>query len=394
MSRFLVGDDLGNIKTLRYSPKLTEESKISVKTVYKYDVSSGACSVQRLASSRGAGHTTLAAAFSNGTCLLSSLKDDDSFEVLSKWDEIRSANGRFIGLSLYESSVFTCTSNGMLRKTNFDLEGDTTMAGISRSECSILPSRLFDWKLSEDAHTFAYGGDEVDLSVWNTEGAFQEPPAPTSTTSSKKRKRNEDLLPGEIWRARNVPNDHLGLRQPIRITALSYLSSSSPSHNLITGTQFGDIRCYDTRAARRPVSNWAGIGKVGGIKCIEKGMSEHELFIGDGGSNLYSIDLRTGSILYGYKGLSGSITSIAPSPTIMASTALDRYARVHSVVPPPAVAGSHMEQKGLLLKKMYLISVPTTIVWDKWEKSTTINEESSEEENEDDEVWDTMENIS
>jgi len=56
--------------------------------------------------------------------------------------------------------------------------------------------------------------------------------------------------------------------------AVAYLSSSSAGHHLVTGTQFGDMRRYDTRASRRPVSNWIGLGKMGGIMLIEKGMSE------------------------------------------------------------------------------------------------------------------------
>ena len=112
----------------------------------------------------------------------------------------------------------------------------------------------------------------------------------------------------------------MGLRQPVRITSLTYLSPSTAGHHLLTGTQFGDLRRYDTRAARRPVSNWKGVGKVGGIRLVEKGLSEKsvnlnrctveqfliyqlsELFASDNGSNLYSIDLRTGGILYSYKG--------------------------------------------------------------------------------------------
>jgi hypothetical protein len=42
----------------------------------------------------------LAAAFSNGSLLLSALKDDDTFEVLAKWNEPRLAENTFIGLSL------------------------------------------------------------------------------------------------------------------------------------------------------------------------------------------------------------------------------------------------------------------------------------------------------
>jgi len=66
--------------------------------------------------------------------------------------------------------------------------------------------RLFDWKISPDATTFAYGGDEVELSVWNMETAFQvrSDDLNRSAAASKKRKRNNELFPGEIWRAKNV----------------------------------------------------------------------------------------------------------------------------------------------------------------------------------------------
>jgi len=69
-----------------------------------------------------------------------------------------------------------------------------------------LPTRLFDWKLSPEATTFAYGGDEVELSIWNMENAFQTRTDDPNciTTVSKKRKRNNELFPGEIWRAKNV----------------------------------------------------------------------------------------------------------------------------------------------------------------------------------------------
>ena len=75
--------------------------------------------------------------------------------------------------------------------------------------------------------------------------------------------------------ALQLPNDNLNLRQPVRNTALSYVrEASSGTNQLLVGTQFGDVRRYDTRAARRPVSNWKGIGKVGAIASIEAGSSE------------------------------------------------------------------------------------------------------------------------
>ncbi|KAF8797980.1 hypothetical protein BYT27DRAFT_7178293 [Phlegmacium glaucopus] len=387
MSRFLLGDQLGNIKVLRYFP---QENRIDVKGVYHQEIAP-ASSVERLAinSSSSNDQTTLAAAFSNGSLLLSALKEDDTFEVLAKWSEPRLAENKFIGLSLDDSAIFSCTSNGILQKASCNTGSDGSLQTVHSTS---LPSRLCDWRMSDNRETFAYGGDEVDLSVWDTELAWQcQPQSSTLPGSSKKRKRNDDLFPAEIWRARNVPNDSLGLRQPVRITSLTYLSPSSSSHHILTGTQFGDLRRYDTRAARRPVSNWKGVGKVGGVRLVEKGFSENELFVSDNGSNLFSIDLRTGGILYSYKGMSGAVTSISPSSTIhMVSTSLDRYFRIHTVVPPPSQSGSHLERRGGILEKTYLTCVPTTVVWDQQTTSkTTMNDNTTY----DDDLWDKMEHV-
>ena len=70
-----------------------------------------------------------------------------------------------------------------------------------------LPMRLRAWQISGDSRTFAYGGQEVDLSVWDCERAFQgNGDARVSEISpvTKKRKRDAELFPGEIWRAENV----------------------------------------------------------------------------------------------------------------------------------------------------------------------------------------------
>jgi ribosome biogenesis protein NSA1 len=75
---------------------------------------------------------------------------------------------------------------------------------------AVLPMRLCAWRLAPDGTTFAYGGDEVELSVWDVETAFTpkqqqpSPPPPQSENSKKRKRRSEMLLPGELWRAKNV----------------------------------------------------------------------------------------------------------------------------------------------------------------------------------------------
>lgn len=136
-----------------------------------------------------------------------------------------------------------------------------------------------------------------------------------------------------------------------------------------------------------------------------------EVFVSDKGSNLFSLDLRNGGVLCGYKGmllpnheklfpidfliigLSGAITSIAPSPTFLASTALDRFARIHSTSSPPEHAGEQVVKKGDVLEKVYTKSIPTVIVWNGDVSWLSEENDDSGDDSEDDDVWDGMEDV-
>lgn len=172
-----------------------------------------------------------------------------------------------MGLHANDLGVYSCTSNGSLRYAPFDAALD--------SKTTNLPIRLQAWRMNHSQ--FAYGGDEVELSIWDTEKAFAEGSSKSGTVDAPglKRKRGTELLPAEIWRAKNLPNDHLNLRQPVNITSLAFIGSSSEgARHIAVGTQNGHVRKYDTRAARRPVADWKNIAKVGGIRLVEKGNHE------------------------------------------------------------------------------------------------------------------------
>lgn len=351
MPRFFSGDELGNIKALTYLPS---ESKVTVETLYDGSGKGKHRAVQKMAVSTDG--QLLAVACADGSASVSQLKPD-GLEPVREWTERRlSAGQKYIGLAASSAGVYSCTSNGALRLTPFG-EPD------AEPQTAVLPMRLCEWRTAPDGKTFSYGGDEVELSVWDLESAFApKRPAPADQSKdTKKRKRANDLLPGEIWRAKNVANDALSLRQPVHNTCLSYLSTSQ---QLVAGTQRGDVRRYDTRAARKPVAEWEQISKGNGIGAVAKGQNEHEIFISDQTSGLFAVDARNGRVIYGYKGIAGAITSIAPSPTGLVSTALDRYARVHSTYPPPAEAGQPQDNKGAVLEKVYMKSVPTCVIWD------------------------------
>jgi ribosome biogenesis protein NSA1 len=88
-------------------------------------------------------------------------------------------------------------------------------------------------------------------------------------------------------------------------------------------------------------------------------------------------------------GISGTVSAMAPAPGIMATTALDRYCRIHSTFPP---ASNHQEQcRGEVLRKLYATGTPTTIVWGgPLSSESTNNTGDALEDGEDDGLWEGM----
>ncbi|KAI0093605.1 hypothetical protein BDY19DRAFT_1044938 [Irpex rosettiformis] len=415
MPRYFTGDELGSIKSVSFKQTNGgKEWETSVDSLIEGSSSaSRSRAIQKLvltSNPEGGSEKLLAAARADGsTSVFHITGETTTLQEQSSWKENRlKQTHKYVGLSFGKRGVYSCTSNGALRLTT--LISEDSADAQQDPNLAVLPTRLAEWQLASDEQTFAYAGDEVELSIWDTERAFSSDSVQSIDEgkavgpASRKRKRTEQLLSGEVWRAKNLPNDSLNLRQPVRNTAFTYLqTSSAPSHqNILVGTQFGDVRRYDTRTARRPVSNWTGIGKTGGIGVIENGLNKNQVFVSDRGSNLYALDLRNGKISFGYKdqglipavelGFSGAVTSIAVSPSFLASNAEDRYTRLHSTFPPPDQVGQQQEHKGEVLEKTYVNVVPTVVLWDGTaDASAKEAVEDEEAEGGDDEMWDNME---
>ncbi|CAE7258337.1 NSA1, partial [Symbiodinium pilosum] len=57
-----------------------------------------------------------------------------------------------------------------------------------------------------------------------------------------------------VWTARNVREDSLCLRVPVKVSTLGWATTMCPARSLITcGTSDGKIRVYDANAQRRPL---------------------------------------------------------------------------------------------------------------------------------------------
>ncbi|KAH7340490.1 hypothetical protein B0J17DRAFT_651545 [Rhizoctonia solani] len=300
------------------------------------------------------------------------------------------ASDRFIGLyAAPKKAWLTCTNNGRLRLSSSFAK--PTDADTPADLVASLPMRLNDIRLGPSFSSLAYGGDEVDLSVWDVERTFSDQPQSTDETGKKRKKGKNELMYAEVWRAKQLPNDSLSLRQPVHITSLSFiqnpgLTNQQSSFHIVTGNKNGALRRFDTRAARRPVANWENIAKTGGIRNVEPGRNEYELFASDNGSNLSSIDVRNGKICYSYKGLPSAVTSFTSiSKSYLASVSLDRVFRLHTVYSPPSQANTQQLKKGATIGQEFLKSTPIAAAWDEFESKTTTVEGDEED------VWEGME---
>lgn len=76
----------------------------------------------------------------------------------------------------------------------------------------------------------------------------------------------------------------------------------------------------------------------------------------------------------------------------MASASLDRYVRIHSIFAPPLQAGKAQDEKGDVLEKLFVTSIPTAIVCDE-EAMLPADAEHQDEDEDDDDIWQNMEGV-
>lgn len=133
--RFLVGDELGNVKSLRHAGPLAKREPndvtAQVRTVYEAEAGSGKSkAIEKLAICRQQSDSSamvrviyektsylvlnswnegqVAAALSDGTAFLAQLPDDDEpLKLLNQWKESRLKAGQsYVGLALTRKYVF------------------------------------------------------------------------------------------------------------------------------------------------------------------------------------------------------------------------------------------------------------------------------------------------
>ncbi|GFZ45689.1 hypothetical protein JCM24511_03418 [Saitozyma sp. JCM 24511] len=269
-------------------------------------------------------------AFRISTLRLSSPAEPAPPEVVSQHKVVSRANTNDIwtGLVNVQSGHISSLTSGLLAwiPSSSDRSSPSLQTTNVPSPVLALASH------SPEATSVALAGKEVDVSLWDIERTFAAGPAGEEGAKDGKSKsgikrKNAALEPGEIWRAKNLPNDHLSLRPPIHHLSLSFLPSAP--HLLVSGTKSGSVRRYDTRQ-RKPVSDWK-VAKEGGVGSVCPG-AEHT----STAHHLVSIPPPTGASSSSGHGSGSGSGSLGFSASLgLATISSDASLRVHTTTPPP-----------------------------------------------------------
>ncbi|KAH7103853.1 hypothetical protein BKA62DRAFT_670035 [Auriculariales sp. MPI-PUGE-AT-0066] len=395
-SCFYAGDELGRIHAFCYSHN-APDTQITSQLALSPEVVGKEHAVQRLAVTRdaqplvctlyaGIARTTnavaqLACARADGSITMYAAEEDKSLRLSSHYahSKFAASSTRFVALDMVPGrngayfffrrnpcltlrlrGVLACTSAGKVTLAHPDADANNALS---------IASNLKDMRLSRDAKSFASGGDEVELSTWDMEAAFAAAGNTEAEPPTKKRKKDE------------VPNDNLNLRVPVHITSLCYAGLGSSATDIATGTSFGTIRRYDTRAKRRPAQDWHDvIPKNAAVRRVETGVSEQ-----------FSSAFETSCTI------GGTVTSFtAPivEPWRIFSSSMDRYVRIHSTAPPPTTAGRNLDARGETIAKLYTQDVMTAVCVDPVGVQTgSKGTQLADDEEVDDDIWDQLRGV-
>lgn len=209
---------------------------------------------------------------------------------------VTGGTGPIKGLHKADEKIFTCVESGELQACNDKSEV------VSQWKCG---PGVAIMRGSEEKPEIVTGGMKNLLKTWNLETGQQ------------------------IWSAKNVPPDMLGLEIPIMITDARFI----PEHNtILEATKLHEMRLYDPRAQRRPVKKLEFMKNP--IMCTSLTNNTNQILAANSIGEMGLFDLRSKiHPMCKFKGQAGSVRSISGHPTmpLAASVGIDRFLRVHDL---------------------------------------------------------------
>ncbi|UZJ54752.1 hypothetical protein CBS101457_004072 [Exobasidium rhododendri] len=340
----------------------------------------------------------------NGTQVLALARQDGQIDIFDCKEEklltfyrpngMRENIHRWVGLAVAPDGIYSCTSAGSFDFTSLDpLKGEILEENNKHIELPE-PLQALAFEPESDPKFFAFGGEEVPLSVWDISKARSAPPpsedepqdsegndegesdnAPALSGKAKKRKRivekrakAKEYKWGEIWRAKNLPNDALSLAQKASIISVVFLENSK----LATGHKNGMLRLFETGSQRKAVKEIKLFQpKMSPVKHLARSHNDGELIAADTNGRVYVVNWRSGTIQYKYEVFSGAATSLCSLPPYqgsrkrsnLATASTEKLLRMHDM-PLNADLLHKTKENGKIVSTKFYEDGVTNLIWD------------------------------
>lgn len=265
-----------------------------------------------------------------------------------------SAEGCFTGLAaLNGSALVTCVECGTLRVWRGDSSEPATELNAGKNVCRMRQSPVH-------THKVATGGKENGLKIWDLE----RPENP-------------------VFTAKNLRDDWLDLRQPHWVKDMAFIPNSD---KVVTCTGYHQVHVFDPSSPqRRPVLK-AEYGEYP-LTALSLAAAGNTVVVGNTHGHVALLDLRKGLVRGCLKGLAGGVRALQchSSQPVVASCGLDRFLRIHSL------EDRKLQHKVYLKSRLNCLLLSSQGLEDGGED--TQGEGATQEVKEEDEVWDTMEQV-
>ncbi|KAI9258956.1 WD40-repeat-containing domain protein [Phascolomyces articulosus] len=394
--RIITGDETGLVKSVVFPPKVEEPKRRSKKVkqdqegedekkkneptmiLNKFGVIDKNEGVQKLCWGELNGKRHIVVARKSGKI---QYLDVETGHIEREYrDENVNKESHFVGLHATEKYLITCTTSGHLSYTLLSSYNPKDTNNKTTCISSTLGPDLYVMRVHPARpHLFATGGKENDLKVYDANLLMKE--------------KEEEKKKALVFQAKNVKNDMLDLRVKVWIHDLHFLNEEGT--RIVTATHYHQVRVYETKKQRRPVSDF-DVGK-NPLLTLHIGVDFDHVIYTDTMSTVATVDLRRGTVGSHYKGFTGSVSDVfvTPQPSFnddddnkkmtkpfLTSVSLDRFLRVHEM----STQFRRIEQKVYLKQRMTAVLVDETFEFPK-------DEGKEQEDQEENEMWDAMETV-
>ena len=146
------------------------------------------------------------------------------------------------------------------------------------------------------------------------------------------------------FKAKPPPENWLGYRAPPYVSAMEFVPGND-GNCVLVGTGERAVRLYDARLDKRAVMDLP-VGETT-VTALALNAQGTFAFVGNAKGQLQTVDLRERKVFAKFKGVQGSVRSIAPHPEgepLVAVAGLDRYLRVYHTETRKCLGSAFMKQ--------------------------------------------------